>query len=167
MLIQKGRGVWEQEEGTRFLVVDLDVFSRQRLTALATALDTAKVRGGSVSVLYEGRWGHRYSAHVEINHWPDSPADRQIQGLIAIIKKLPQQARALWDGAQSREFNIGIAAERTPRLREFKLSRRTIALVVELRATIAITVYAPEAWPAARAPRRAKVRNGRLRKTRR
>jgi hypothetical protein len=59
----------------------------------------------------------------------------------------------LWDAAQSREFNIGIAAEREPRLREFKLSSRTVALVAEVRATIAITVYAPEMHSRAVKPR--------------
>jgi hypothetical protein len=90
MLIQKRRGRWEQEDGTRFRVVDLDVFSRRRLTPLATALEAAKVRNGHMSVLYEGPWGTgRYSAHFELHHWPDAPADRQIQGLIALIEKLP------------------------------------------------------------------------------
>jgi hypothetical protein len=37
MLIQKGPGFWEQEEGTRFLVVDLDVISRRSLAALPEA----------------------------------------------------------------------------------------------------------------------------------
>jgi hypothetical protein len=145
MLIQKRPGFWEQEEGTRFTVVDLDVISRRRLTALVTALQAAKVRNGSVSVLYEGPWGRgRYSAHFELSHWPDSPADRQIQGLIALIKKLPKHVRALWDGAQSREFNMAIEADLKPHSREFKLSPRTIALVAAVRATIVITVYAPE-----------------------
>jgi hypothetical protein len=50
-----------------------------------------------------------------------------------------------WDGAQSREFNIGIAAEREPRFREFKLS--PIADVAAVSASVVITVYAPQPTP--------------------
>ena len=146
MLIRKGPGLWVQEQGTHFIVVDLDVFSRRRLTALAKALEGAAVRNATVSVLYEGPQDRRrYSARFEINRWPEAGVDWQIQTLIALIKKLPKQARVLWEGAQSKEFNIGIEAGLEPRSREFKLSPRTVARVAEVDATIAITVYAPEA----------------------
>jgi hypothetical protein len=151
-LIRKGPGVWEQEEGTRFTVVDLDVFSRRRLSVLATALRASKVRHGYVSVL--GGQSQSYEAHFELNSRLDAPADRQIQGLIASIKKLPKPARALWDSAQSREFNIAIEADLEPHCREFKLAPRTIALVAEVRATIVITVYAPEVPPPRRKARK-------------
>jgi hypothetical protein len=136
-MIRKGR-VREHEEGTRFVVVDLDVFSRKRLAALAGALEDRTF------VLYEGRHGRRQSAHFELDGWKLT-VDQEIQRLIALIKRLPRQVRDVWDDAQSREFNIGIQSGLEPRYREFKLSPRTIALVAEVRATIVITVYAPEA----------------------
>jgi hypothetical protein len=51
VLKQKKPGEWIQEEGTTFRAVDLDVFSRRRLSALAEAF------GDRVVVLYEGPMG--------------------------------------------------------------------------------------------------------------
>ena len=137
MPLQKGRGVWEQEEGTRFIRVDLDVFSRRRLTALATAF------GDRVFLLHEERHGSRYILRCEARGW-NLTIDQEIRVLIALIKKLPRHLRRIWNDAQSRQFNVGIQAGLQPRYREFKLLPRTIALVAEVRATIVITVYAPE-----------------------
>jgi len=145
MMIRKGRG-WEQEEGTRFLVVDLDVISRRSLAALAEAFGRRVVGNG------QERYGSRYLVTLHARGW-NQTIDQEIRELVAAIKRLPRSARKLWDAAQSREFNIGIAAEREPRLREFKLSSRTVALVAEVRATIAITVYAPEMHSRAVKPR--------------
>jgi hypothetical protein len=39
---------------------------------------------------------------------------------------------------------MAIEADLKPHSREFKLSPRTIALVAEVRATVVVTVYAPE-----------------------
>ena len=138
MLIQKGRGVWQQEEGTRFLVVDLDVISKRSLSTLIKAFDRHLVGND------QERYGSRYLATFHARGW-NLTADREIHELATAVKKLPKEARMVWDRAQSREFNIGIAADREPRLREFMFSPRTIALVAQVRATIVITVYAPEA----------------------
>ena len=50
-------GVWEQEEGTRFLVVDLDVWSRRSLLALTEAIGTHVAGPPS-----QKRYGNRYLA---------------------------------------------------------------------------------------------------------
>jgi hypothetical protein len=147
MLIRKGRGLWVQEEGTRFLVVDLDVISRRSLSALAKAFGRRLV-GGS-----QERYGSRYLITVHARGW-NQTIDQEIRELVAATKRLPRPARVLWDSAQSREFIIGIAAEHEPRLREFKFSPRTIALVAEVNATIVITVYAPEVKQSRLKPRK-------------
>ena len=51
---------------------------------------------------------------------------------------------ALWDRAQSREFNVGIeAAEKAP-LFELRLEPSTLQAVASVSGRVVITVYAPE-----------------------
>jgi hypothetical protein len=138
VLKEKKPGEWIQEEGTTFRAVDLDVFSRRRLSALAEAF------GDRVVVLYEGRWGSRYSAHFELHGW-NQTADQQIRGLVSVIRKLPRPARALWNEAQLRVFNIGIQAGLNPHSHEVKLSPTTVAQAAQVHAGLVITTYAPGA----------------------
>jgi hypothetical protein len=144
MLKQVKPGEWVQEEGTHFMVVDLDVFSRRRLSALAEAF------GDRVFVLYEGRWGSRYSAHFELHGW-NQTADQQIRGLVSLIRKLPRPVRVLWNDAQLRVFNIGLQAGLHPYSHEVKLSPTTVADAAQVRAGLVITTYAPDAPSAASA----------------
>jgi hypothetical protein len=138
MLKRKKAGEWVQEEGTHFVAVDLDVFSRRRLSALAEAL------GDRVVALYEGRWGSRYSAHFELHGW-NQTADQQIRGLVSLIRKLPRPAELLWNEAQLRVFNIGVQAGLNPHSHEVKLSPATVAQAAQIRAGLVITTYAPDA----------------------
>jgi hypothetical protein len=126
------------------MVVDLDVFSRRRLSALAEAF------GDRVFVLYEGRWGSRYSAHFELHGW-NQTADQQIRGLVSLIRKLPRPARVLWNEAQLRVFNIGLQAGLHPHSHEIKLSPTTVAHAAQVRAGLVITTYAPDVPSAASA----------------
>jgi len=107
MLKRKNPGHWVQEEGTHFVAVDLDVFSKHKLSALAAAL------GDRVIVLHEGRWGKRYSGHFEWHGW-NQTADEQIRELVSLISKLPRPAQVLWNEAPSRVFNIGVQAGLDP-----------------------------------------------------
>ena len=138
MLKQKKPGEWIREDGTTFRAVDLDVFSRRRLSALVHAF------GDRVVVLYEGRWGSRYSAHFEL-HGCNQTADQQIRGLVSLIRKLPKPARVLWNEAQLRVFNIGIQAGLNPHSYEVKLSPTTVAHAAQVRAGLVITTYSPDA----------------------
>lgn len=103
----------EGEEGTHFLNVDLDIFSRARLDPIVDAF------GEKVFVLHVGKWGRRYSAHFELSgsgiHPPPAShnrvakeADRLVQRFVGLVKQLPRPARQLWNKADSREFNVGI-----------------------------------------------------------
>jgi hypothetical protein len=132
-------------EATYFITVDLDIYSKRRLARLVEAL------GDKVTVLHEGRWGSRYSANLEGTSWRRArgkeirlTADQEIRELIALIKHLPRPARHLWDGAQSRVFNVGVQAGLHPHAHELRLSSRTLLEVARLRADVAITTYAPE-----------------------
>lgn len=139
----------DAEESTRFLNVDLDIFSRVPLDPIATAF------GEKTVVLHVGKWGRRYSAHFELadsGYVPPTAsaativkqADRLIRRFVGLVERLPLPARRLWNQAHSREFNIGIeAAARSP-LFEQRLEPGTIDAVARVNGRIVITVYAPE-----------------------
>jgi hypothetical protein len=139
VLKRKGAKEWVREDGTHFITVDLDVLSRRKLSLLVEGLGRRRV-----FVLHEGRWGSRYSANVELDGW-NKTADQQIQGLVALIRRLPHAARRLWDDAQSRVFNIGIQAGLHPHSHELRLSGRTVREAAQVGAAIVITTYAPDA----------------------
>jgi len=72
------------DEETRFLNVDLDIISRVPLNAVVEAF------GKMAFVLYVGRRGRLYSAHVEMSDsgYRDN-AEQLIQRLAKLVKKLP------------------------------------------------------------------------------
>jgi hypothetical protein len=117
-----------------FLNVDLDIYSTSSLRPLVAAL------GRDVIVLYVGREGGVFSAHLELNLLPES-ADSAIRGFAALIKGLPQSKRKLWEATVKRVFSIGIQAAADSKVCEVQLSSGTVRMVAALRAQIAVTVY--------------------------
>jgi hypothetical protein len=102
---------------TEFLNVDLDLYSRSNLEPLVAAL------GKRVIVLYAGRHRRTYEAHLELNVAPKS-ADAAIRGFAALIRKLPEEPRKLWDTARTRDFSIGVQAAMQPLLTTWRLRRK-------------------------------------------
>jgi len=138
---KRGRVEWVAPEGTHFRTVDLDVYSRARLTGLVEAF------GDSVLVLHEGKWGSRYLASFELgNSWQLS-ADQETRRLVALVQRLPPSARRLWTQAQSRVFAIGLQAGLKPHSHALTLSQDTIAGVASVHGRITVTTYAPEGQP--------------------
>ena len=133
-----GRGLPEHEP-THYINVDLDIFSAARLDRLVQAM------GDDVSVLYVGGESRQYEAHLELESRELSVTpDRTILGFVKLIERLPPRERKTWDRARAREFNIGIQAGLVPHGFELHLEPRTIEAVVAVRATLAVTVYAPD-----------------------
>jgi hypothetical protein len=132
------RGSPEEDE-TEFLNVDLEVFSRERLKGLVEGL------GRSVHVLHEGAYGRKYAACVEL--WGSGcgqPADTLIRRILRLLNKMPRSAKRLWNGAQVRQFNIGIQAAFKPRSFELAVQPDTLKAVARLGARVVVTVYAAE-----------------------
>ncbi|HWL65885.1 MAG TPA: hypothetical protein VNP73_07915 [Actinomycetota bacterium] len=127
-------------ESTRFVNVDLDIFSRVSLTGLVDAM------GEAALVLYVGGTGRKYEAHVELasSGHVGMTADRTIIGLTRLVKRLPPRYRKVWDSAKSREFNVGIEAGLEPHSFEVRLDRRTVDAVREVGGALVVTVYAPD-----------------------
>lgn len=121
-----------------FLNVDLEIFSKRDLQPLINAL------GQKVLVLYSAREERTYRAHLELARTTKTP-DATINAFCALIERLPEAARYLWNQAKRRDFNIGVEAGTSSRQpREFALSTETLKAAHRLGARIAFTVYAPE-----------------------
>ena len=135
----------KKKTGTRFLNVDLDIYSTTRLNKIVKAF------GQKVTVLYCGRWGDLFGARVETyDSVLRANPTTVIRQLVALVKALPPAERRIWDQAKAREFNIGIeAASRSP-LYELRLSPKTLREVNSVNGTVIFTVYAPEHVPHAR-----------------
>jgi hypothetical protein len=125
---------------TQFLNVDLDIYSKSHLEPLVEALK------GRPFIHYVGREKGRYAAHISLSSHGQT-ADALIRNLGRLIKKLPKPARALWNSATSREFNLGIQSGYKPQSHEVNVSESTVALVSELNASIVITTYAAMGRP--------------------
>ena len=122
-------------ERTHFLNVDLDVFSRSPLDALAASF------AGKAFPLYVGRRGNRYCAHFELSASNRKSADTRIIGLLRLVKSLPRAARVVWNQAYRRDFNIGIQAGKTPHCYEVPLNPETLKLVSSVGARVVVTIY--------------------------
>jgi hypothetical protein len=118
---------------TEFLNVDLDLRARDGLDDLAEAF------GASVIVVQ--RTAHLLS--LEMNR-RFSSVEETIVGWVSLVGKLPPQAQELWHQCELRSFNVGIQAGKGPHQRCFRISERVVSLVSEIRAEIAITVYAAD-----------------------
>jgi hypothetical protein len=92
-----------EDDATEFLNVDLEVFSTESLALLVKGL------GRSVHVLHQGRWGRKYAACVELwSSGSGQKADVIIRRMVRLLNRMPRNAKALWNRAQVRQFNIGI-----------------------------------------------------------
>ena len=134
---------------TQFLNVDLDIVSKSDLKPLIDAM------GDRIIVLYVGRVKRHYEAHLELagsplpqaGH-PKSP-ESLVLGFCKVIRRLPPDAKKLWDDARTRSFDIGIEARGPYRYYWFALTQKAIRAALEVNAQIAVTVYGPLKRPKA------------------
>jgi hypothetical protein len=129
---------------THFLNVDLDIFSDVSLAPLVAAL------GKRVIVLYVGREGSQYGAHLELASAYRKNADAHLRAFVRLIQDLPLAPRRLWQRARRREFNIGIEAGSSPRYHELRLRSQTLEAVARVGGSVVITTYAPTRTPVVR-----------------
>jgi hypothetical protein len=128
---------------TQFLNVDLDIRSRSDLQPLVDAM------GKKIIVLYIERFKGTCTARLELSgsHLPRDKHSQSPELIILrfckLIGGLPPEARKLWDGARSREFDIGIESHGPMRYYWFAVASRALRAAVEIDAQIAVTVYGP------------------------
>jgi hypothetical protein len=129
----------------QFLNVDLDIRSKSDLQPLVDAL------GDKMIVLYVGRENRHYKARLELNgsHHKREAAKHEkvpeaiILGFCKLIRNLPLAARKLWDGARTRDFDVGIESGKPRRYYWFELTPNALEAAVEVNAKISVTVYCP------------------------
>jgi hypothetical protein len=127
---------WSKVEPVHFLNVDLEVRSREPLDALAADL------GEEVVVLYCGPWDHQtFFANFELASWGGG-ADSIVERFCYLLTGLDEAARALWDHALARSFNLGFESGGNPRL-EVALRAETVRRLSELNAELVVTIYPP------------------------
>ena len=116
----------------RFANVDLDVASRADLAPLVAALaprafqlSAFRRRGLNVAIF-------------ELTRQPRNP-DAGIRAFVSAIQSLPPAARAVWKGATTRDFNVGVEA--AERAQVFTVRAATVVLAGRVGASITFTVY--------------------------
>ena len=122
------------DAATRFLNIDLDLWSRSSLVPLLHAF------GRHIVLLHAGKDGREYRAHLELASESDSP-DLLLRRFVRLVERLPRPARAVWDRAHVREFNIGIQGAAKPFSFELHLKNATVRAVAGVNARIGMTVY--------------------------
>lgn len=124
----------------QFLNVDLEIGSRESLTALIVEL--VKRRG--VHELYTGRFGGLARAHYEVHVGARVTADTTARALVRMVTRLSPKARRCWDRARVRDFNIGIQAGAAAKPLAMTLEPATVAAIASLGGRVVVTVYPPE-----------------------
>jgi hypothetical protein len=119
---------------TRFLNVDLDVWSRFPLDDLVSGFGTSAI------ALHVGRQGRRHLARFELATESSDP-DRLIRRFVSLVARLPRSARTAWGRAHRRDLNIGIQAGRSPHAHGWPLQPRTLQAAASVNAQITLTVY--------------------------
>ena len=118
----------------RFANVDLDIASRADLAPLVAAFEPrAFCLHSSVS-----RRGGVNTATFELSRQPRNP-DAGIRAFVALISSLSPKARALWNGATKRDFNVGVEAAAQAQV--FTIRPETVALAGRVGGSISFTVY--------------------------
>jgi len=120
---------------TRFLNVDVDVWSRSDLRPLVAAF------GRKILVHYVGKERGVSSAHFSLASAHGKTPDAIIRRLVVLIEALPRPARRLWNRAHRRDFNVGIQAGAEPHSHELAVNSATLALVAGVGGRIVVTTY--------------------------
>ena len=117
-----------------YLNVDLEVRSRSDLAVLVRALSPALFN------LHSGRVGGAHFASFEA---PDCgvPPDEAIRAMAKAVQALPRRARAVWNRADDRVFDIGVEQARSAWPFALALERDTLVAMVEIGARVAVTLY--------------------------
>lgn len=123
-----------------FLNVNLEIESATDLAPLQAAL------GAEAVVLFCGPGGHGFLLVLETNPAAEGagPIEATCAALCQIIEALPPAARAHWDGAYRRTFDIGLEATPGQVVARLGVATAMLGRIVALGGEIAVTVYEPE-----------------------
>lgn len=122
---------------TEYLNVDLEIWARRDLQPLVDAF------GDRVKALHVGRIKGRHFAGLELAAMTKT-TDLTIRRLAVLVDSLPRGARRIWDGAERREFNIGIQAGRNRYGFRCVVGPQALRAASDVAARLVITVYGSE-----------------------
>jgi hypothetical protein len=117
-----------------YLNVDLEVRAQFDLAALVKGLSRTTFN------LHSGRVDGAHFASFEAPTCGSSP-DEAIAAMVMAVSGLPRAARALWDRAADRVFDIGIEHASGTWPFALGLSQDTLKAVVDVGARVAFTLY--------------------------
>ena len=120
-----------------FISVDLDLKSTASLSPLPEAWSDR------VSALYTPeKDGGKHWLRLGLHSQPSDP-ERGILEFCRLVRRLRGAARAAWQKASSREFDIGVQAGMERRSAEWVLSRKVIDAIHGVGGHIRVTIYSP------------------------
>jgi len=120
-----------------FISVDLDLKSTASLSPLLEAWSDR------VSALYTPeKDGGKHWLRLGLHSQPSDP-ERGILEFCRLVRRLRGAARAAWQKASSREFDIGVQAGMERRSAELVLSRKVIDAIHGVGGHIRVTIYSP------------------------
>lgn len=119
-----------------FLNVDLEIGARSR----AQLMPLVDAFQGKLFELFRGRIGGFYRGHYEVRGCAHD-ASATIDELAAVIEALPRRARAAWNAAEVRDFNIGVELEPGVKHIELALDPEVTARVTALGGRLVFTAY--------------------------
>lgn len=122
----------KKSNATKFLNVDVDIYSNGNLSTLLKALED------HIIVLNHERASGL--ASFEAAKQPKS-IDAAILAFFKMIDSLPPRERLIWDNCKKRCMNIGVQCGQAPHGQEFYLSKKTITYLLALQAEVVFTVY--------------------------
>jgi len=128
-----------KEMSAGFINVDLDVESKHPLDYFAVQMEM----GSEVVVLYCGANGGRgYLARLECADGGDTcEPDSIINRFCGFIEELDERARAEWDAASMKSFDLGFEVVGGNRSYQCPVRADTMSRLVALGGALAISIY--------------------------
>ncbi|HKR25466.1 MAG TPA: hypothetical protein VJS15_09420 [Allosphingosinicella sp.] len=129
---------------TGYLNTDLELVSKDDLTALATYLKDRKWSALHAGRRPDGTW----LGVFEAPHGDQEAPEPTISTMLALLSALPEPLQKEWRSCSKRDFNIGYQAGTDRRL-EQALPNDLLKQIAALGASISITLYPAHESPAA------------------
>jgi hypothetical protein len=130
---------WTNPVNTHYINTDLDIVSTDDPTPLVAAFEAYGERGMFAlnAIPLKGEW----QANFELTGETEKDPETTIRGMLDSIESLDAASAAIWQNCTKREFNIGFRCGIEPYSIEHQISNALMRRVVDVGASIGITLY--------------------------